>query len=185
RRVHRRLHYFEYHRHPVLDHGLSRAGLERSGARSAEAICVCVGHRAGRLLLWNAYYRGNPGCWASHDASSGRGFRVDLRLHAVYHPDVCIDEMADLSTQSVLRFEHISVSFGDAVALNDVSFDLRAGGTRIIYGAAGSGKSVALKIALGLLKPDSGRVFVFDKDTTDLKEKDLFPIRSKMGVLFQ
>jgi len=93
--------------------------------------------------------------------------------------------MADQTTQSVLRFEHISVSFGDTVALNDVSFDLRAGGTRIIYGAAGSGKSVALKIALGLLKPDSGRVFIFDKDTTDLKEKDLFPIRSKMGVLFQ
>lgn len=71
------------------------------------------------------------------------------------------------------------------MALNDVSFDVTAGGTRIVYGAAGSGKSVMLKIALGLLKPNSGRVFVFGQDTTDLKEKDLFPIRSKMGVLFQ
>jgi phospholipid/cholesterol/gamma-HCH transport system ATP-binding protein len=71
------------------------------------------------------------------------------------------------------------------VALNDVSFDLEAGGTRIIYGAAGSGKSVMLKVALGLLKPDSGRVYLFDQDVTDLKEKDLFPIRSKIGVLFQ
>ena len=87
--------------------------------------------------------------------------------------------------QSVLRFEHVSLAFGDTVALNDVSFDVKAGGTRIIYGAAGSGKSVMLKVALGLLKPDSGRVFIFDRDTTDLKEKDLFPIRSKMGVLFQ
>jgi phospholipid/cholesterol/gamma-HCH transport system ATP-binding protein len=93
--------------------------------------------------------------------------------------------MADQSLQSVLRFEHVSVSFGDVLALNDVSFDLKAGGTRIIYGAAGSGKSVMLKIALGLLKPTAGRVFLFDQDTTDLEERDLFPIRSKMGVLFQ
>jgi phospholipid/cholesterol/gamma-HCH transport system ATP-binding protein len=93
--------------------------------------------------------------------------------------------MAEQTPQSVLRFEHVSVSFGDIVALNDVSFDLLAGGTRIIYGAAGSGKSVALKIALGLLKPDSGRVFVFGQDVTDWKEKDLFAIRAKMGVLFQ
>ena len=93
--------------------------------------------------------------------------------------------MPDSTPQSVLRFEHVSITFGDTVALNDVSFDLKAGGTRIIYGAAGSGKSVMLKIALGLLKPNSGRVFVFGQDTTDLKEKDLFPIRSKMGVLFQ
>jgi phospholipid/cholesterol/gamma-HCH transport system ATP-binding protein len=93
--------------------------------------------------------------------------------------------MADSPLQSVLRFEHVSLAFGDTVALNDVSFDLKAGGTRIIYGAAGSGKSVMLKVALGLLKPDSGRVYLFDQDVTDLKEKDLFPIRSKIGVLFQ
>ncbi|MEO8131264.1 MAG: ATP-binding cassette domain-containing protein, partial [Bryobacteraceae bacterium] len=72
--------------------------------------------------------------------------------------------MADSTPQSVLRFEHVSVSFGETVALNDVSFDLREGGTRIVYGAAGSGKSVMLKIALGLLKPTSGRVFVFGQD---------------------
>jgi phospholipid/cholesterol/gamma-HCH transport system ATP-binding protein len=93
--------------------------------------------------------------------------------------------MSDSTLQSVLRFEHVSLAFGDTVALNDVSFDMKAGGTRIIYGAAGSGKSVMLKVALGLLKPVSGRVYLFDQDVTDLKEKDLFPIRSKIGVLFQ
>src|SRR5215213_5242562 len=93
--------------------------------------------------------------------------------------------MANQTPQSVLRFEQVSVAFGDSVALNNVSFDIQAGGTRIVYGAAGSGKSVMLKIALGLVKPDSGRVFVFGQDTTDLQERALFPIRSKMGVLFQ
>jgi phospholipid/cholesterol/gamma-HCH transport system ATP-binding protein len=93
--------------------------------------------------------------------------------------------MADSTLQSVLRFEHVSLAFGDTVALNDVSFEVKAGGTRIIYGAAGSGKSVMLKVALGLLKPDSGRVYIFDQEITGLKEKDLFPIRSKIGVLFQ
>jgi phospholipid/cholesterol/gamma-HCH transport system ATP-binding protein len=93
--------------------------------------------------------------------------------------------MADQSSQSVLRFEHVSLRFGDTVALNDVSFDMKLGSTRIIYGAAGSGKSVTLKIALGLLKPDSGKVFVFGQEITNLEEEALFPIRSKMGVLFQ
>jgi phospholipid/cholesterol/gamma-HCH transport system ATP-binding protein len=93
--------------------------------------------------------------------------------------------MADSTLQSALRFEHVSLAFGDTVALNDLSFEVKAGGTRIIYGAAGSGKSVMLKVALGLLKPDSGRVYIFDQDITGLKEKDLFPIRSKIGVLFQ
>lgn len=84
-----------------------------------------------------------------------------------------------------MRFENVSLTFGDNVALNDVSFELKEGDTRIIYGAAGSGKSVTLKAALGLLKPDSGRVFLFGQDTTDLEERDLFSIRSKIGVLFQ
>ncbi len=85
----------------------------------------------------------------------------------------------------VLRFEDVSLRFGSDVALDHVSFSMEAGDTRILLGQAGSGKTVLLKVAIGLLKPDSGHVILFDKDVTDWKEEQLFDIRSKVGVLFQ
>ncbi|MGH9630804.1 MAG: ATP-binding cassette domain-containing protein, partial [Bryobacteraceae bacterium] len=93
--------------------------------------------------------------------------------------------MAEQTQEEILRFENVSLSFGDLEALKDVSFGVQAGETRIIFGAAGSGKSVLLKVALGLLKPTSGKVYVFGQEITGLDEEDLFPIRSKIGVLFQ
>ncbi|HOQ43750.1 MAG TPA: ATP-binding cassette domain-containing protein [Bryobacteraceae bacterium] len=87
--------------------------------------------------------------------------------------------------QSVLRFERVTVSFDEQKALDDVSFELRQRESLVVFGAAGSGKTTLLKTALGLLKPDSGRVFVFGRDITDLKEQDLFRIRSNIGMLFQ
>jgi len=70
-------------------------------------------------------------------------------------------------------------------ALEDVSFEMFSGETRIVFGAAGSGKTTLLKTALGLLKPDAGRVYVFGQDSTGLGEEELFEIRSQIGVLFQ
>jgi phospholipid/cholesterol/gamma-HCH transport system ATP-binding protein len=93
--------------------------------------------------------------------------------------------MAEENRQSVLRFEHVSVSFEEVKALIDVSFEAREGETRVILGAAGSGKTVLLKTALGLQKPDTGRVFVFGQDIGRLNEKQLFDVRSKVGMLFQ
>ncbi len=87
--------------------------------------------------------------------------------------------------QSVLRFENVTVSFDDVTALGDVSFEIFEGETCIILGAAGSGKTVLLKTALGLMRPDSGRVFVFEQETTGLREAELFDIRSRIGILFQ
>jgi phospholipid/cholesterol/gamma-HCH transport system ATP-binding protein len=69
--------------------------------------------------------------------------------------------------------------------LNDVSFEALQGEARVILGAAGSGKTVLLKTAMGLIKPDKGRVLAFGKDLTKLRERQLFDIRSKMGMLFQ
>ena len=86
---------------------------------------------------------------------------------------------------SVLRFDHVTVRFGDLAALDGVSLEMHAGETCIILGAAGSGKTVLLKTALGLLKPDAGRVYLFGQDITTLREKALFDIRSRIGVLFQ
>ena len=63
--------------------------------------------------------------------------------------------MPQNSPPSILRFENVTVSFGDEVALADVSFEAFEGESRVILGAAGSGKTVLLKTALGLVRPDS------------------------------
>ncbi|HEY4364877.1 MAG TPA: ATP-binding cassette domain-containing protein [Bryobacteraceae bacterium] len=85
----------------------------------------------------------------------------------------------------VVRFEDVSLHFGDTPALVHVSFEMRAGETRVLFGAAGSGKTQLLKVALGLVKPDSGRVYLFGQEITHLKERDLFDIRARVGILFQ
>jgi phospholipid/cholesterol/gamma-HCH transport system ATP-binding protein len=89
------------------------------------------------------------------------------------------------SEASVLRFEDVSVSFAGEPALRGVSFEARPGQSHVILGAAGSGKTVLLKTALGLVKPDSGKIYVFGEDITTRTEQQLFPIRSKIGMLFQ
>jgi len=89
-------------------------------------------------------------------------------------------------TQSpVLRFDRVSVSFDAVPALADVSFQAYEGESRVIMGATGSGKTVLLKTALGLQRPDSGTVYVFGKDISRMRERELFEIRSKIGMLFQ
>lgn len=85
----------------------------------------------------------------------------------------------------VLRFDHVSVSFDDAPALAGVSFQAYEGESRVIMGATGSGKTVLLKTALGLQRPDAGTVYVFGKDISQMRERELFEIRSKIGMLFQ
>ena len=85
----------------------------------------------------------------------------------------------------ILQFDKVTVSFDEVVALHEVSFRVREGETRILLGAAGSGKTVLLKTALGLERAQSGRVFLFEEDITNLPEQDLFDKRSKVGMLFQ
>src|SRR5450631_2969071 len=93
--------------------------------------------------------------------------------------------MDDAATSEVLRFEDVSLAFDGTMALDHVSFAMNAGETRVVFGAAGSGKTVMLKTALGLVKPDSGRVFLFGQEITNLKESAMYRIRSKVGILFQ
>ncbi len=85
----------------------------------------------------------------------------------------------------VLRFEHVTVAFDDEPALADLSFAAARGETRVIFGAAGSGKTVLLKTSLGLLRPRRGRVWVFGEDISTRPEHELFEIRGKIGMLFQ
>ncbi len=85
----------------------------------------------------------------------------------------------------VLEFENVTVSFDDVPALRSVSFKAYEGESRIILGAAGSGKTVLLKAALGLAQPASGKIRVFGRDLSSMREEELFEIRSKIGMLFQ
>jgi phospholipid/cholesterol/gamma-HCH transport system ATP-binding protein len=89
------------------------------------------------------------------------------------------------AAQAILAFEHVYVYFDEEAALHDISFAVRQGEARIILGAAGSGKTVLLKTALGLVRPDSGSVYLFGENITGMREQQLFDIRSKVGMLFQ
>jgi phospholipid/cholesterol/gamma-HCH transport system ATP-binding protein len=91
----------------------------------------------------------------------------------------------DQTLEAVVRFNSVNVAFEDVRALRDVSFVVRPGDTRIILGAAGSGKSVLLKTTIGLVRPNAGEVFLFGQDITAVEEEDLFEIRGRAGVLFQ
>lgn len=93
--------------------------------------------------------------------------------------------MPEEPDQPVLRFERVTVAFDENRALDEVSFEVTPGQSLVIFGAAGSGKTVLLKTAVGLLRPSSGRLEVFGQDVTRLHEHDWYPIRSRIGVLFQ
>lgn len=85
----------------------------------------------------------------------------------------------------VVSFQHVSISFEENVVLEDISFTVRPGETRILLGPAGVGKSVLLKIALGLLKPDLGAVTLFGHSIARMPERQLFALRARSGMVFQ
>jgi len=87
--------------------------------------------------------------------------------------------------QPVVRFDGVNLTFGDTLALVHLSFTMRAGETRVVLGAAGSGKTMLLKTAVGLVAPDSGHISLFGEEVTGRKESQLYDVRSKVGILFQ
>ena len=82
-------------------------------------------------------------------------------------------------------FEDVAIAFDDNEVLRGVSFHLPRGETKAVFGVAGSGKSLILKLALGLIKPDSGRIVVLGQDVTQMPEDQLFELRGKIGMVFQ
>jgi phospholipid/cholesterol/gamma-HCH transport system ATP-binding protein len=88
------------------------------------------------------------------------------------------------STLAVV-FEDVALSFGDNEVLRGVSFKLAYGETKAVFGVAGSGKSLVLKLAMGLIRPDAGRIFILGEDVTQMREEDLFKLRSRVGMVFQ
>jgi phospholipid/cholesterol/gamma-HCH transport system ATP-binding protein len=96
-----------------------------------------------------------------------------------------MSQSAPAERPALIEFEHVTVTFDETRALDDVCFRICEGETRILMGAASSGKTVVLKTAMGLVRPRSGRVILMGEDITDRPETELFGIRSKLGMLFQ
>jgi phospholipid/cholesterol/gamma-HCH transport system ATP-binding protein len=86
---------------------------------------------------------------------------------------------------NAVRFDHVSKAFGTQKVLDDLSFEIPEGQAFCLLGRSGTGKSVALRHIIGLVKADSGRVFVGDRDITTLRGRQLADVRKHMGVLFQ
>jgi len=85
----------------------------------------------------------------------------------------------------ILEFSNVNLRYDQTWALRDVSFCLRPGETRVIFGQAGSGKTTLLKAVIGLIPVDKGEIRLFDQEVTSLKEPELYGLRSRAGFLFQ
>ncbi len=88
------------------------------------------------------------------------------------------------SDKCVICFEDVAIAF-DHPVLEGISFELPRGETKILMGTAGTGKTLILKLALGLLKPDAGHITVFGEDITRMSDQSLFEARRNIGMVFQ
>lgn len=84
-----------------------------------------------------------------------------------------------------IEFRDVHLAFDDRVILDGISFAVQPGETKIVLGGSGTGKSTILKLALGLLRPDSGQVLIDGIDISLMKEREMLAIRRKIGMIFQ
>lgn len=87
--------------------------------------------------------------------------------------------------QAAISFDDVAIAFEDKVVLDGISFRLNKGETKAVFGVAGSGKSTILKLSIGLVKPDRGKIYTLGDDVTQMREEDLFDLRRKVGIVFQ
>ncbi len=92
---------------------------------------------------------------------------------------------ASNNNEAVIEFKDVELGFDQHLVLRGVSFQLHRGETKILFGVAGSGKSLILKLALGLLKPDGGTITVLGEEVSSMPEEQLFALRRKIGMVFQ
>lgn len=85
----------------------------------------------------------------------------------------------------VVVFDEVSLGFDGKLVLDKLSFTVEPGEQRVIFGPAGTGKSVLLKLVNGLLRPDSGSIKVFGQPIEHMREVDLFKLRARIGMVFQ
>ncbi len=109
--------------------------------------------------------------------------RTNLRQPA--ERTATLDQTTPGNGAPVVVFDHVSLAFDDFVVLREVSFSLLKGHTKIILGASGAGKSTILKLLLGLLKPDSGAIWVEGERIDRMTEEELMRVRGDIGMVFQ
>jgi phospholipid/cholesterol/gamma-HCH transport system ATP-binding protein len=103
---------------------------------------------------------------------------------ATFHPQPLENEPADTVHKTII-FQDVVLGFEGLSVLDGVSFELKRGETKAVLGIAGSGKSTILKLCLGLIRPDSGHIYVLGHDITTMSEEELFDLRSQVGIVFQ
>jgi len=89
------------------------------------------------------------------------------------------------AAEPVVGFKDVSITFDVKPVLQNISFTVLRGETRIILGPAGGGKSVLMKLANGLIRPDAGTIRIFGDDITQMPETELFKLRARIGMVFQ
>jgi len=100
-------------------------------------------------------------------------------------PQLAAAPTKDDSGAPVVVFDHVSIGFEGKQVLDDISLTVSPGETRILLGPAGSGKSVLLKLANGLMRPDSGTITVFGEPIDTMPDNQLFKLRGRIGMVFQ
>jgi phospholipid/cholesterol/gamma-HCH transport system ATP-binding protein len=90
-----------------------------------------------------------------------------------------------VAEEAVISLRGVTKSFGSHTVLQDISFDVPKGRITAIMGPSGTGKSVMLKNIIGLLQPEAGEIWVEGEQVVGMRDRDLYRIRRKMGVLFQ
>ncbi len=84
-----------------------------------------------------------------------------------------------------IEFRDVHLAFDDKTILDGISFTVRRGETKVILGRSGGGKSTIIRLVLGLLKPDTGRIFIDGEEITAYDEHAMMDVRQKIGMVFQ
>ncbi len=105
-------------------------------------------------------------------------------MNPAMNEDDLEDQPLDTIHKTII-FENVALGFEGLTVLDGISFELKRGETKALLGISGSGKSTILKLCLGLIKPDSGHIYVLGHDVTTMAERDLFDLRSHLGIVFQ
>jgi phospholipid/cholesterol/gamma-HCH transport system ATP-binding protein len=93
--------------------------------------------------------------------------------------------MEEMTEPPAVVFDKVSFAFDEHVVLRDLSFSIPRGGMKMLLGASGEGKSIVLKLILGLFRPDSGTIVVNGEPVSEMAEQDLMRLRGDIGMLFQ
>ena len=100
-------------------------------------------------------------------------------------PQVEPPQLPEETVHKTIIFDNVSIAFDENKVLEDVSFQLTRGETKMLLGVLGSGKSTLLKLALGLIKPDKGDIYVLGHHINSMTENQLFELRRNIGMVFQ